>query len=123
VIEPVARGKYLLSRQYYMFIKKKGVYTRKKGLDREQNKARSYSSISTTMPLLGARFRSFWKCFRVTARTQCSRFSDSEKGGPNSCGWANKARAMVSRGPRREAEGGSGKRSALPRFTQSLLGS
>ncbi len=37
VIELVGR-KNILSRQYYEFIDKKGVYTRKKGLDRETNK-------------------------------------------------------------------------------------
>lgn len=42
VIETVGRGKgtrYILSRSFYGFIGKKGVYTRKKGLDRETNKA------------------------------------------------------------------------------------
>jgi ATP-dependent DNA helicase RecG len=42
VIEMVGRGKgirYILSRSFYGFIGKKGVYTRKKGLDRETNKA------------------------------------------------------------------------------------
>ena len=32
------RGKFILSRRFYGFVRKKGVYTRKKGLDREQNK-------------------------------------------------------------------------------------
>jgi ATP-dependent DNA helicase RecG len=39
VIERAGRGKYLLSKQFYSFIGKKGVYTRKRGLDRETNKA------------------------------------------------------------------------------------
>jgi ATP-dependent DNA helicase RecG len=38
-IEQAARGRYLLSRKFYRFIKRKGVYTRKKGLDRATNKA------------------------------------------------------------------------------------
>ena len=37
-IEKVGR-KYILSRQFYRFVGKKGVYTRKRGLDRETNKA------------------------------------------------------------------------------------
>lgn len=37
VIEKAGR-KYILSRQYYSFVGKKGIYTRKKGLDRETNK-------------------------------------------------------------------------------------
>lgn len=42
VIEVVGRGKgarYILSRSFYGFLGKKGVYTRKKGLDHETNKA------------------------------------------------------------------------------------
>jgi len=42
VIEQISRGRgtrYVLSRQFYEFIGKKGVYTRKLGLDRETNKA------------------------------------------------------------------------------------
>jgi ATP-dependent DNA helicase RecG len=41
VIEPVGRGKgthYILSRRLYTFLGKRGVYTRKLGLDRETNK-------------------------------------------------------------------------------------
>ena len=39
IIERVTRGKFVLSRQFYTFLGKKGQYTRKKGLDRSQNKA------------------------------------------------------------------------------------
>jgi len=42
VIEQISRGRgtrYVLSRQFYEFIGKKGTYTRKRGLDRETNKA------------------------------------------------------------------------------------
>lgn len=39
ILERAGRGKLLLSRQYYSFIGKRGVYTRKKGLDRDTNKA------------------------------------------------------------------------------------
>lgn len=41
VIERFGRGrgvKYILSRQYYQMVGSRGVYTRKKGLDRETNK-------------------------------------------------------------------------------------
>jgi ATP-dependent DNA helicase RecG len=37
VVERIGR-KYLLSRKYYEFVDRKGVYTRKRGLDRETNK-------------------------------------------------------------------------------------
>lgn len=42
VIERVGRGRgthYILSRQFYSFLGQKGVYTRKRGLDKETNKA------------------------------------------------------------------------------------
>ncbi len=44
VVERFGRGrgrgvKYILSRQYYKMVDEKGAYTRKKGLDRETNKA------------------------------------------------------------------------------------
>lgn len=38
VIERVARGKFILGRRYYAAVGKKGVYTRKRGLDRGTNK-------------------------------------------------------------------------------------
>lgn len=38
VVEPVTRGKFVLSRRFYGLIRGKGVYTRKRGLDRETNK-------------------------------------------------------------------------------------
>lgn len=39
VVERVARGKFILSRKFYDFTRRRGVYTRKRGLDRETNKA------------------------------------------------------------------------------------
>jgi ATP-dependent DNA helicase RecG len=42
VIETIGRGRgtrYILSRQFYVMTDRKGVYTRKRGLDRETNKA------------------------------------------------------------------------------------
>jgi len=39
VVERNGRNKFLLSRRYYAFIGKKATYTRKRGLDREQNLA------------------------------------------------------------------------------------
>lgn len=37
IVERIGR-KYILSRRFYTFVGKKGVYTRKRGLDRETNK-------------------------------------------------------------------------------------
>ena len=39
IIEPTGRGRYILSQRFYGFLGKKGVYTLKRGLDRETNKA------------------------------------------------------------------------------------
>ncbi|MEI7673298.1 MAG: ATP-binding protein [Deltaproteobacteria bacterium] len=39
VIERIGRDKYTLSRQFFQFLGKKAVYTRRRGLDRETNKA------------------------------------------------------------------------------------
>lgn len=39
VIARAGRGRYILSKRFYAFAGKKGVYTRKKGLDRDTNKA------------------------------------------------------------------------------------
>jgi len=38
VIERITRGRFILGRRYYATVGKKGVYTRKRGLDRETNK-------------------------------------------------------------------------------------
>jgi ATP-dependent DNA helicase RecG len=41
IIEQVLRkrGEYILSKRFYAYLDQKGTYTRKKGLDRETNKA------------------------------------------------------------------------------------
>jgi len=39
VIERIGKGKFVLSRQFYSFLGQRGVYTRKRGLDRETNKS------------------------------------------------------------------------------------
>jgi ATP-dependent DNA helicase RecG len=39
IIERTGGGRYILSQKFYKFLGKKGVYTRKRGLDRETNKA------------------------------------------------------------------------------------
>ncbi len=38
IIEKTGKNKYILSRHFYKFVGKEGVYTRKKGLDKETNK-------------------------------------------------------------------------------------
>jgi ATP-dependent DNA helicase RecG len=39
ILERSARNKYILSRQFHTFLGKRGVYTRRRGLDKETNKA------------------------------------------------------------------------------------
>ena len=62
VVETVGVGRgtrYILSRRFYTFLGKKGVYTRRRGLDRETNKAlleqhlARYSSTGSTLAELG----------------------------------------------------------------------
>jgi len=38
IVESVSRGKYVLSKKYYVIAGEKGTYTRRKGLDRETNR-------------------------------------------------------------------------------------
>ena len=45
VIESVKRGEYILSRRLYGFLGQKGVYTRRRGLDRKTNKALLFQHI------------------------------------------------------------------------------
>lgn len=45
VIEKAGRAKHILSRAFYSFLGKSGVYTRKKGLDKETNKELLYRHI------------------------------------------------------------------------------
>jgi ATP-dependent DNA helicase RecG len=52
VVEALGRGrsaKYILSRRFYEFLGEKGVYTRKRGLDRETNKALLLKHIQSNM--------------------------------------------------------------------------
>jgi ATP-dependent DNA helicase RecG len=46
ILEKKGRGKLLLSRKYYSFVGRKGTYTRKRGLDREHNKALLFKHIA-----------------------------------------------------------------------------
>ena len=57
VIEKVGRD-YILSRQFYEFVGRKGIYTRKRGLDRETNKALLEKHIQDNKRH-GSRFREF----------------------------------------------------------------
>ena len=61
VLERMSRGRgvrYILSRRFYAMTRRKGVYTRKKGLDRETNKELLIKHISDN-DKRGSRFRDF----------------------------------------------------------------
>lgn len=45
-MEALGSGKYILSQSFYTFLGQKGVYTRKRGLNRETNKALLLKDIS-----------------------------------------------------------------------------
>ena len=103
VVERMPRSKYILSRSLYGFIGKAGVYTRKRGLDRETNKALLVKHISDNarmgsqmeqlqqvLPALSRNqiqtlMRELKKArvVHVVGRTRNARwFPDSEVGGP-----------------------------------------
>jgi ATP-dependent DNA helicase RecG len=50
VIEAKRAGHYMLSRQFYSFVGQKGVYTQRRGLDRETNKALLLKHIQDNAP-------------------------------------------------------------------------
>lgn len=50
IVEPAGRGRHMLSRRLYGFLGKKGVYTRKRGLDRETNKMLLLKHIEDSSP-------------------------------------------------------------------------
>ncbi len=58
VIVRVGKGKYVLSKRFYAMAGKKGVYTRKKGLDRDTNKALLLKHIKSNKAD-GCRFQEF----------------------------------------------------------------
>jgi ATP-dependent DNA helicase RecG len=72
VIEQISRGRgtrYVLSRQFYEFIGKRGIYTRKRGLDRETNKALLLKHISDN-DKEGTRFREFTQVLPALSENQ-----------------------------------------------------
>ena len=68
VIERVAR-KYILSRKFYEFAGKKGVYTRKRGLDRETNKQLLLKHIRDNEKT-GSRFRELRQVLPAMSKDQ-----------------------------------------------------
>jgi len=72
VIEQISRGRgtrYVLSRQFYEFIGKKGTYTRKRGLDRETNKSLLLKHIQDNQEQ-GSRMEEFREVLPSHSRNQ-----------------------------------------------------
>ena len=72
VIEQISRGRgsrYILSRQFYEFIGKKGIYTRKRGLDRETNKTLLVKHIHDNQAV-GSRMEEFRQVLPSHSRSQ-----------------------------------------------------
>ena len=49
-LEKIGRGRFMLGRKYYQLVGKRGTYTRKKGLDREEQKALLLKHIRASEP-------------------------------------------------------------------------
>ena len=69
VVERVARGKFILGRRYYAEVGKKGVYTRKRGLDRETNKELLLKHIRENAET-GSRMNEFYQVLPGFVRSQ-----------------------------------------------------
>lgn len=69
IIEKVGRGKYILSKRFYTFIGKKGIYTRKKGLDWETNKELLLKHIKDNNKE-GSRLQELMQVLPSSSRTQ-----------------------------------------------------
>ncbi len=72
VIERVARGKFILGRRYYAAVGKKGVYTRKRGLDRATNKELLLKHIRENAET-GSQMDEFYQVLPGLVRTQIQR--------------------------------------------------
>jgi ATP-dependent DNA helicase RecG len=69
VIERVARGRFILGRRYYADVGKKGVYTRKRGLDRGTNKELLLQHIRENAKT-GSRMDEFYQVLPGLVRSQ-----------------------------------------------------
>jgi ATP-dependent DNA helicase RecG len=81
VIEAVGRGRgarHILSRQFYSFLGKTGVYTRKRGLDRETNKALLLKHIQDSQQE-GSQFQELAQVLPALSRDQVQKLLRSLK--------------------------------------------
>ena len=76
VVEKVGRGKgvrYVLARQFYAFLRQKGVYTRKRGLDRATNKELLFRHIQDNRKE-GSRLQELLQVLPACSRAQVQSF-------------------------------------------------
>ena len=83
VVERIGR-KYMLSRKYYEFVNRKGVYTRKRGLDRETNKQLLLKHIKDNKNH-GSQFRDLREVLLLLSRDQVKKILAEMKRGKMIC--------------------------------------
>lgn len=93
IIERVGRSRYILSRRFYGFLGKKGVYTRKRGLDRETNKALLLKHIQDNQKE-GSKLQELMQVLPALSRDQVQKLLQALKveGRIYNVGYANAAR-------------------------------
>ncbi len=69
IIERIARGRFILGKRYYVAAGKQGVYTRKRGLDRETNKALLLKHIRENTKT-GSQMNEFYQVLPGLSRSQ-----------------------------------------------------
>ena len=79
IVEPAGNGKYMLSRALYSFLGQKGVYTRKRGLDRETNKALLLKHISDNTHV-GSKLEELLQVLPALSRRQVQRLLEELRG-------------------------------------------
>jgi len=96
VIEQISRGRgtrYVLSRQFYEFMGKKGTYTRKRGLDRETNKMLLLKHIKDNQKE-GSPLGELMQVLPMFSRRQVQRLVEELEGEGRICG-KGKTRARL----------------------------
>jgi ATP-dependent DNA helicase RecG len=78
IIEPAGNGRYMLSRALYSFLGQKGIYTRRRGLDRETNKALLLRHI-TDNDDEGSKLEELMQVLPSLSRRQVQRFLEELK--------------------------------------------
>lgn len=93
IIERIGRRRYLLSRRFYDFLGKKGVYTRKRGLDWETNKALLLKHIQDNQHE-GSKLQELMQVLPALSRDQVQKLLQALKaeGRVYNIGYANAAR-------------------------------